>query len=56
MDKLLLADNLDMRLTTYKVLATGVDSGFVQFVDSTPLRDVMSEFGSILVRYNVRAT
>lgn len=37
MDRLLRADNLDLCLTTYKIMATGVDHGFVQFIDSMPI-------------------
>lgn len=47
MDKVLRAENLDLRLTPYKVLATGLADGFVQFVDSHPLRDVIAEWNSI---------
>jgi phosphatidylinositol 3-kinase len=47
MDKLLRAENLDLRLTPYQVLATSVQDGFVQFVDGVPLRDVIAEWSSI---------
>ena len=40
MDRLLQKDNLDLKLTAYKILPTGIDHGFVQFVESRPLRDV----------------
>lgn len=49
MDKILRADKLDLRLTPYHVLATSVEDGFVQFVESVPLRDVISVWGNIQV-------
>lgn len=50
MDRILRADGLDLRLTPYSVLATSISEGFVQFVKATPLRDVISNWGSIQVR------
>ncbi|VDP07739.1 unnamed protein product [Soboliphyme baturini] len=47
MDKLLRKENLDLRLTPYKVLATSVNHGFVQYVDSETLRDVLRDWTSI---------
>uniref|UniRef100_A0A914V3R8 phosphatidylinositol 3-kinase n=2 Tax=Plectus sambesii TaxID=2011161 RepID=A0A914V3R8_9BILA len=47
MDKLLRAENLDLRLTPYQVLATSVQDGFVQFIDGSPLRDVIAEWSTI---------
>ncbi len=49
MDKILRADKLDLRLTPYHVLATSVEDGFVQFIESVPLRDVISTWGNIQV-------
>lgn len=49
MDKLLRAENLDLRLTPYQVLATSVQDGFVQYVDGVPLRDVIAEWSTIQV-------
>lgn len=43
MDKLLKAENLDLRLTPYKVLATSTEDGMVEFIPSTPLSIVLSE-------------
>jgi phosphatidylinositol 3-kinase len=48
MDKLLLRENLDLKLTTYSVLATGAEEGMIQFVPSKTLAGVMSEYGSLL--------
>ncbi|XP_041368204.1 phosphatidylinositol 3-kinase catalytic subunit type 3-like [Gigantopelta aegis] len=47
MDKLLSRENLDLKLTPYKVLATSSKHGFVQFIDSIGVADVLNEFGSI---------
>ena len=44
MDMLLKRENLDLKLTPYKVLATGVDQGLVQFVPSQPLADILSAY------------
>lgn len=42
MDKLLRKENLDLRLTPYKVLATSTRHGFVQFIDSIGVADAVS--------------
>jgi len=44
MDTLLKREGFDLRLTPYRVLATGPTEGLVQFVDgSTPLAEVLAE-------------
>ncbi|KAI7891262.1 kinase-like domain-containing protein [Mucor mucedo] len=43
MDKLLLKENLDLKLTPYKVLATGPEHGLMQFVQSSSLAAVLNE-------------
>ncbi|KAJ3188349.1 Phosphatidylinositol (PI) 3-kinase [Gaertneriomyces sp. JEL0708] len=48
MNKLLRKENLDLKLTPYKVLATGVDHGMVQFIPSLPLATILSEYSSLL--------
>jgi phosphatidylinositol 3-kinase len=48
MDKLLLKENLDLKLTPYKIIATGVDHGAVQFIDSVSLNAAIAKGGSIL--------
>lgn len=48
MDKLLLKENLDLKLTPYKIIATGVDHGAVQFIDSVSLNGAIAKGGSIL--------
>ncbi|XP_055343208.1 phosphatidylinositol 3-kinase catalytic subunit type 3-like [Paramacrobiotus metropolitanus] len=47
MDKLLRQENLDLKLTPYRVIATGTDNGFVQFIDSTPLAEILATEGTI---------
>ncbi|KAF9428085.1 Phosphatidylinositol (PI) 3-kinase [Podila epigama] len=50
MDDLLRKENLDLKLLPYKVLATGVDHGMVQFVQSQSLANVLNENnGSLLM-------
>ena len=40
MDRLLKKENMDLKLTPYAVLATGVDSGLVEYVPSVALATV----------------
>ncbi|XP_038078977.1 phosphatidylinositol 3-kinase catalytic subunit type 3-like [Patiria miniata] len=47
MDKLLRQENLDLKLTPYRVLATSSKSGMIQFVESIPVADVLSNEGNI---------
>ncbi|XP_075218357.1 phosphatidylinositol 3-kinase 59F [Lycorma delicatula] len=46
-DKLLRSENLDLKLTPYRVLATSTKHGFVQFVESLPVAEVLATEGSI---------
>ncbi|KAK6731035.1 hypothetical protein RB195_007479 [Necator americanus] len=48
MDSLFKKDQLDLKLTPYAVLSTGVNEGFVQFVKARPLREVINTYK----RYN----
>ena len=47
--QLLRQENLDLKLTPYRVLATSSKNGFVQFIDSLPVADVLSQEGNIQV-------
>jgi hypothetical protein len=47
MDKLLKRENLDLKLTPYKVLATGTDSGMVEYVQSYTLASVLVDHKTI---------
>ncbi|OQR70311.1 phosphatidylinositol 3-kinase catalytic subunit type 3-like [Tropilaelaps mercedesae] len=47
MDKLLRRENLDLQLTPYCVLATSTRHGFVEYVESRTVADVLKEEGSI---------
>ncbi len=48
MDRILQQENLDLKLTPYRVLATSSKHGFVQFVDSMPIADILANDGTIL--------
>ena len=43
MDKILKRENLDLKLTSYRVLATGSDTGLIEFVKSRALADILKE-------------
>ena len=47
MDRLLKRENLDLQLTPYAVIATGLSEGLVEFVPSTPLSQVLEKYRSI---------
>lgn len=47
MDKLLRRENLDMKLTPYKVLATSSRHGFLQFIESITVAEALATEGSI---------
>ena len=51
MDKLLRKENLDLKITPYRVLATGAVDGMVQFVPSKTLGAISSEFQGNLLNY-----
>ena len=48
-DDLLKRENVDLELVTYRVLATTLDAGMIEFVpDSMTLYDISREYGGIL--------
>ena len=47
MDRILKQENLDLKLTPYRVLATSASHGFVQYVESSPIAEVLLQDGSI---------
>lgn len=51
MDRLLRNENLDLRLMPYKVLATTPVDGMVQFVPSSTIGAIVSEYGGSLLGY-----
>ncbi|MBW0485342.1 hypothetical protein O181_025057 [Austropuccinia psidii MF-1] len=51
MDRLLRKENLDLRLTPYKVLATGQTVGLVQFITSKTLGEVASRYPGGILEY-----
>ncbi|CAF0722147.1 unnamed protein product [Brachionus calyciflorus] len=59
MDKLLKQENLDLKLSPYKVVATGTKEGFLQFVDAVPVSNILGEYRGIrdfLKKYNPSET
>lgn len=40
--KLLKQENLDLKLTPYKVVATGIKEGFLQFIDALPVSTILA--------------
>ncbi|EFP90774.2 Phosphatidylinositol (PI) 3-kinase [Puccinia graminis f. sp. tritici] len=51
MDRLLRKENLDLRLTPYKVLATGQTVGLVQFITSKTLGEVAAVYQGGILEY-----
>ncbi|RWS23618.1 phosphatidylinositol 3-kinase catalytic subunit type 3-like isoform X1, partial [Leptotrombidium deliense] len=51
MDKLLRRENLDLKLTPYKVLATGGKHGFVEYVESVPVAEVLKSYDGSIQKY-----
>lgn len=59
MDKLLKQENLDLKLSPYKVVATGIKEGFLQFVDAIPMSNILKDYKTIqayLKKYNPSET
>ena len=46
-DRLLQKENVDLKLTPYRVLATGTDSGLVEFIDARPVAHILQIYPSI---------
>lgn len=51
MDKLLRKENLDLKLTPYRVLATSAKHGFVQFIDSITVNEALDTEGGSFILY-----
>lgn len=51
MDKLMQKENLDLKLTPYKVLATGSEHGLMQFIPSMSLAGVLNEHQNNLLSF-----
>ncbi|KAF8793703.1 Phosphatidylinositol 3-kinase catalytic like protein [Argiope bruennichi] len=47
MDKLLLHENLDLKLTPYRVLACSSKHGFVQYIESSAINTIIDEYKDI---------
>ncbi|KAL4877520.1 kinase-like domain-containing protein [Aspergillus karnatakaensis] len=48
MDRLLQKENLDLKLTPYRILATNATAGAMQFINSTSLSAVSAKYKSVL--------
>lgn len=48
MDRLLQEDNLDLKLTPYRILATGPVSGAIQFMANSTVEDILQEYSGVL--------
>lgn len=48
MDELLKNENVDLKLTPYKILATGPDEGSIQFIPNDTLTNILSKYHGIL--------
>jgi phosphatidylinositol kinase/protein kinase (PI-3 family) len=48
MNKLLLNENVDLKLTPYKILATGPMEGAIQFIPNSTLASVLADYHGIL--------
>ncbi|CAG8445823.1 22319_t:CDS:10, partial [Dentiscutata erythropus] len=51
MDRLLRKENLDLKLTPYKVLPTGSNHGVMQFITPSSLANVLSEYNGSLLQF-----
>lgn len=49
MDKLLRRENLDLKLTPYRVLASSTKHGFVQFIDSVTVAEALAAEGKFFI-------
>ena len=47
MDRLLQKVNIDLKLTPYKILAVSTNHGFVEFLESSSIFDILKIYGSI---------
>lgn len=50
-DKLLRRENLDLKLTPYRVLATSSKHGFVQFIESMSVAEVLKNYNDSIQRF-----
>ncbi|OZJ02698.1 hypothetical protein BZG36_04601 [Bifiguratus adelaidae] len=51
MDDLLQKENLDLKLTPYRVLATGTDQGMMQFIPNKSLAAVLNDHNNSILAY-----
>lgn len=48
MDELLKNENVDLKLTPYKIMATGPDEGSIQFIPNDTMTNILSKYHGIL--------
>lgn len=48
MNELLMNENVDLKLTPYKILATGPDEGAIQFIPNDTMANILSQYHGIL--------
>lgn len=48
MDQLLRKENLDLKLSPYRILATSIKTGMMQFVPSKSIQSIVTDHGTIL--------
>ncbi|KAG0664479.1 Phosphatidylinositol (PI) 3-kinase [Maudiozyma exigua] len=48
MDEMLKNENVDLKLTPYKILATGPDEGSIQFIPNDTMTNILSKYHGIL--------
>lgn len=51
MDKILESENLDLKLTPYRILATAPVEGLIQFVPNSSLSSILSKFNNSILAY-----
>ncbi|KAJ5071895.1 phosphatidylinositol 3-kinase catalytic subunit type 3 [Anaeramoeba ignava] len=54
MDRLLKQENLDLKLTPYKVLPTSADVGMIQYIDSKSLSSILSDHHNKIADYLIK--
>lgn len=47
MDSLLIQDNVDLSIKTYDILPMGPNTGFIEFIESDTVSNILSKEGNI---------
>ncbi|TID28558.1 hypothetical protein CANINC_002431 [Pichia inconspicua] len=51
MEKVLASENMDLRLKPYKILATGLVEGFIQFIPNNSLSHILANYNNSILQY-----